>query len=332
MKVGKSYTLIEFLAWTRRRIYVLLVLALVPAALYRLLGQTWIAMPWSVAVLLGTATSFIVGFKNAQTYQRTLEAQQVWASIATLSRYWGTLCRDFPTDARSTRSLVMRHLAWLTALRYQLRAPRPWETVHRGANAEYRNRHFRVPEVETPFEAELARLLPDEPGAPAPSPLQLIGRQSETLRDLYAHQQLVVLHHTEMQKTLKDLLDQQGRAERIKNFPYPRQYAAIHRIFVWSFVVLLPWCLVREFDRLNEGLQGPLAGHMAWLAVPFSMLVGWMYLALDLVGESTENPFEGGANDVPISHMSRQVEIELRQLLGDTVLPPALQPSHDILL
>jgi putative membrane protein len=62
------------------------------------------------------------------------------------------------------------------------------------------------------------------------------------------------------------------------------------------------------------------------------MLVGWMYLALDLVGESTENPFEGGANDVPISHLSRQVEIELRQLLGDTELPSALSPSHDILL
>ena len=332
MKVGKSYTLPEFLAWTRRRLYVLLVLALVPVGLYEVLGQAWIAMPWSVAVLLGTATSFIVGFKNAQTYQRTLEAQQVWASIATLSRYWGTLCRDFPTDARSTRSLVMRHLAWLTTLRYQLRAPRPWETVHRGANAEYRHRRYRVPEVETPLQAELARLLPDEQGAPVPSPLRLISLQSQTLRDLYAHQQLVVLHHTEMQKTLKDLLDQQGRAERIKNFPYPRQYAAIHRIFVWSFVVLLPWCLVREFDRLNDGVHGVLGGHMAWLAVPFSMLVGWMYLALDLVGESTENPFEGGANDVPISHMSRQVEIELRQLLGDAEFPPALQASHDILL
>ncbi|MBX3622640.1 MAG: hypothetical protein KF891_21950 [Rhizobacter sp.] len=57
-----------------------------------------------------------------------------------------------------------------------------------------------------------------------------------------------------------------------------------------------------------------------------------MYLALDLVGESTENPFEGGANDVPISQSSRQIEIELRQLLGEPDLPPALQPRHDIVL
>jgi putative membrane protein len=330
MKVGPSYTLPEFLAWTRRRLYVLLLMAVVPVVLYRLLGQGWAAVPWPVAVLLGTATSFIVGFKNAQTYQRTLEAQQVWGTIAALSRYWGLICRDFPAQPGRTRELVMRHLAWLTALRYQLRTPRPWETAHRGSNAEYRRRHFGVPESQTPLSAELARL---QPGVdPQVSPLQLLAAQGTALRELYAAQQLAVLHHTEMQKTIKDLLDQQGRAERLKNFPYPRQYAAINRFFVWSFAAVLPWCLVREFDRLNELVQGPLAGHMAWGAVPFAMLVGWMYLALDLVGESTENPFEGGANDVPISQMSRQAEIELRQLLGDVELPPVLQPRHDILL
>ncbi len=89
MKVSKSYTLSEFLVWTRRKVYVVLALAIVPVAVYQLLGQKWIALPWSLAVLLGTATSFIVGFKNAQTYSRTVEAQQVWSAIASASRYLG---------------------------------------------------------------------------------------------------------------------------------------------------------------------------------------------------------------------------------------------------
>ena len=71
---------------------------------------------------------------------------------------------------------------------------------------------------------------------------------------------------------------------------------------------------------------------MAWLAVPFSALVAWMYVALDLVGESTENPFEGNANDVPISQISRLVEIELREMPGGTDLPSPLQPQHDIVV
>ncbi|MGY4827560.1 hypothetical protein ACVNIS_03170 [Sphaerotilaceae bacterium SBD11-9] len=91
------------------------------------------------------------------------------------------------------------------------------------------------------------------------------------------------------------------------------------RLYVLLVLALVPVVLYR---RLGQ----------AWLAAPFSMLVGWMYLALDLVGESTENPFGGGANDVPTSQVSRQVEIELRQLLGDTERPPVLQPSYDILL
>lgn len=95
---------------------------------------------------------------------------------------------------------------------------------------------------------------------------------------------------------------------------------------------MLPICVIREFDRLNDGVSGVLAGQMAWLAVPFSALVSWMYLSLDQVGESTENPFEGGANDVPISQISRLVEVELREMLGETGLPPLLHPQNDIIL
>src|SRR5687768_5344955 len=335
MRISKRYTLPEFLDWTRRKLYVVLALAIVPVALYQLLGWTWIALPWSVAVLLGTAASFIVGFKNAQTYNRTVEAQQVWTAIASASRYWGTICRDFPTNPRSTKALVYRHLAWLTALRYQLRGRRVWESVTSSANAEYR-RFYSIPETESPLEAELAKYLPEDElkqvAATRNKASWLVGAQSRTIRDLFASQELAVLHHTEMQKTLKELLDQQTRSERIKNFPYPRQYATINTIFVWCFAALLPSCVIREFDRLNDGVSGLFAGHMAWLAIPFSALVSWMYVSLDQVGESTENPFEGGANDVPISQISRLVEIELREMLGETTLPSLLRPQNHVIL
>ena len=336
MKISKSYKLSEFLDWTRRKLYVVLALAVIPVVLYQLLGQKWIALPWSLAVLLGTAASFIVGFKNAQTYNRTVEAQQVWTAIASASRYWGTICRDFPTNPRSTKALIHRHLAWLTVLRYQLRGHRVWESVTSSSNTEYREKFYTVPESESPLELELAKYLPKDEmetlAAAKDKASQLISAQSRTIKDLFASQELAVVHHTEMQKTLKDLLDQQSKSERIKNFPYPRQYATINTIFVWCFATLLPFCIIREFDRLNDGVSGLLAGQMAWLTLPFSALVSWMYVSLDQVGESTENPFEGGANDVPISQISRLVEIDLRQMLGETDLPQLLRPKNDIIL
>jgi putative membrane protein len=336
MKIGKSFSLVEFLLWTRRRLYVLIALALIAPVLYRLLGQTWVAAPWPVAALLGTAASFIVGFKNAQTYQRTVEAQQVWTTIASLSRYWGTLCRDLPAQPESARPLIYRHLAWLTVLRYQLRGRRVWESTASRSNAEYRDKFFRVPEHETPLADELQKVLPEAElsrlGATRYKASHLIGAQSAGLRELAAQQSLGIPQQLEMQRTLKELIEQQSRAERIKNFPYPRQYARINSIFVWAFAAVLPFCLVREFDRLNDGLAGLLAGHMVWLAVPFSVLVSWMYVSLDQVGESTENPFEGGANDVPIAQISRLVEIELREMLGETDLPPLPHPANHIIL
>jgi putative membrane protein len=145
----------------------------------------------------------------------------------------------------------------------------------------------------------------------------LLGEQSRTLRDLYESQDLAVFHHAEMQRTLQALLDQQSRVERLKNFPYPRQYAVINKIFVWAFAAVLPFCLVPEFDKLNALATGGLAGQMAWMTVPFSSMLAWLYVALDQVGESSENPFQGGANDVPISRLSQVIEADLRMLLGE---------------
>jgi putative membrane protein len=249
---------------------------------------------------------------------------------------WGTISRDFPTNPRSTKSLIYRHLAWLTVLRYELRSRRIWESVTGSANVEYRDKSYSVPETESGLEVELAKYLPDyeleQLAATKNKATRLINAQSMTIKDLFASQELAAPYHTEMQKTLKDLLDQQSKAERIKNFPYPRQYATINTIFVWCFAALLPFCLVREFDRLNDGIFNLLAGQMAWLAIPFSALVSWMYVSLDQVGESTENPFEGGANDVPMSQMSRLVEVELREMLGESDLPLLLHPKNDIIL
>jgi putative membrane protein len=334
MHIGKSYRPLEFLHWTRRRLYILTASAMLVTGLYQIGGLRWIALPWPVLAMLGTAASFIVGFKNAQTYGRTVEAQQVWSSITAISRYWGLICRDFPENKEAATALVSRHLAWLTAVRYQLRSPRVWEAAARPQNAEYRKRLFEVAEHEVPLEAELVKYMPRDSVTELLSasnvPMALISLQSLAIRDMFSRQEIPVLHHTEMQKTLKDLLDQHARAERLKNFPYPRQYAIVNSLFVWAFALLLPLGVVREFGQLSA--TGIMQGQMAWLAVPFSVLIGWMYLSLDQVGESTENPFEGSANDVPITTICRAIEREMRTMLGEADLPRAAEPLKHIVL
>jgi len=333
--VGQSYRIPEFLAWTREDIYVLIALGLVPVFLYESVGLKWLGIPWTAVALLGTATAFIVGFKNVQTYNRTWEARQIWGDLVGYSRAWGTMSRNFVKSRDKTRTLIYRHLAWLTALRYHMRERRAWECVSKPHNAEYQ-KLYSVPEQQTALEVELAKYLPDDELERVLSTgnraTQIVALQSKTIKELYDSQELVVLQFVDMQRAVRDLHLHQARSERIKEFPFPRQFATVSALFVKLFCLLLPFGLLKEFDRLNESVEGLMKGHMTWLVVPISVLISWTYTSLEQVGESTENPFEGGANDVPISQMCRSVEIDLREILGESDLPLALQPRNNIVL
>ena len=156
--------------------------------------------------------------------------------------------------------------------------------------------------------------------------------QSKTIKELFAKKEIDSYQFVEMQRMVKDFYDQQGKSERIKNFPYPRQFATINSLFIKLFCILLPFGMLKDFDKLNDSVEGILKGNMVWLTIPFSVLISWVYTSLEQVGESTENPFEGSANDVPISQMSRTIEIDMREMLGETDLPPALQAKNNIIL
>ena len=185
MHTGKSYKLSEFLKWTRRDIYVLIVLGVVPVVAYQIGNIKWLGIPWTVVALLGTATAFIVGFKNVQTYNRTWEARQIWGDIISSSRAWGTMSRDFFDNAEQSKELVYRHLAWLTALRYQLRENRAWETTSKAHDAEYL-KYYSIPEMQTALETELAKYLPDAERkqilATGSKATQIMSLQSKTIQ------------------------------------------------------------------------------------------------------------------------------------------------------
>jgi len=335
MHTGRSYKLSEFLFWTRRSILSLSLMATIPTVLYQVFRLRWLSIPWPVVALIGTATAFIVGFKNVQTYNRTWEARQIWGAAMAASRSWAVMCRDYFDDAHKSRELIYRHFAWLTALRYQLRAGREWENIARSQNLEYQGRYI-IPEKEVPLEKELVKYITKDELEYVLTTKniagQLLSLQSKTIRELYDKGLIDNYRFMDMHTANRAFFAHQGKSERIKNFPYPRQYATINKFFVNLFCFLLPFAMLGEFDKFNQGMTGMLQGKIVWLAIPFSVLISWVYTSLEQVGESTENPFEGSANDVPISQMSRAVEIDIREMLGEKELPGPLQPKNDIIL
>jgi putative membrane protein len=336
MYIGKSYKLSEFIIWTRKSIYVLLVISIVPTVLYEVFDLKWLGISWTVVALLGTATAFIVGFKNTQTYNRTVEAQQIWTFILNTSRSWGIMSRDFINDPEKSKQLIYRHFAWLTALRYEMRSYRIWEASQKKHNAEYQQFYYVIPENEISLEEELSKFLSQDELEyilkTKNKATQIMALQSKTLKKLFDDEEIVLLQFVDFQRTIKDFYAQQGRSEQLKDSPYPRQYAIINTLLVHLFCFLLPFGLLKEFDKMNETVTGIAQGNMVWLVIPFSVIISWMYTSLGQVGESTENPFEGNANDVPISQISKIIEIDLREMLGETDLPVLAEAQHNIVL
>jgi putative membrane protein len=157
---------------------------------------------------------------------------------------------------------------------------------------------------------------------------QILAAQSKQLKQLHEAGCINDMNYAVLQQQLKDLYDQQGRCERIKNYPYPRQFASINLYFINLLCFLLPFGFLGEFSKLIDK-YGP---GVVWLTVPFSVLIGWVFYSLEQIGEVTENPFEGNANDVPVTQISRNIEIDMREMLGDTQLPEPVKPVNDILM
>jgi ion channel-forming bestrophin family protein len=334
MHAGKRYTLAEFVSWTRSDIIMMAIISLVPVTLFVIFGWTWLAIPWVPVALVGTAAAFIVGFRNTQTYNRLWEARSIYGAIVNSSRTWGVMCRDLigrPSDDaalfRTKEQLIYRHIAWLTALRYQLREQRPWETSRtKKSNLRY-GKNFRISEWSEDMNVTLQKyLVPDDLSyisMKSNKASQLIALQSKQLKQLKDDGLIEPLNYVELMKLIADFYDQQGRCERIKNFPYPRQFATISQMFTRLFASLVPFGVLNEFQKLGD--------WMVWLAVPFSAVVGWIFLTMERVGETTENPFEGGANDVPVTALSRTIEIDLLEMLDEKEIPAPLKPQNFIL-
>jgi ion channel-forming bestrophin family protein len=331
MHAGRHYSLREVFFWTLRETVVFVTLGALPPLLV-LGGVPMPEIAWPPVALLGTAVAFITGFKGNAAYNRAWEARQIWGGIVNASRAWANLVSHFPTlegeeRTAARRELMLRHFAWLAALRFQLREGRIWETQSLPHNRAYQKRTFEVSELSTPIEDELGKYLSKDALAPLlPKKNRaalLLGAQSAAIRGLFDRGALTELRHIEMERCVALLFDLMGRCERIKNYPYPRQFATLNLFFVWMFICMLPFALLGFFDASTT---------MMWATIPATVAIAWVLHTMDKISEATENPFEGGPNDVPMTAMSRSIEIDLRDLTGIGDLPPPLTPVRNILM
>ncbi|WBV60372.1 bestrophin family ion channel [Chryseobacterium camelliae] len=313
------------------------------AVLFRFFHWEWMIIPWVPVALIGTAEAFLVGFKNNQAYDRLWEARKIWGGIVNSSRSFASMVYAFNTDNEEVglfdledrrKKIVHRHIAWLYAFREQLLVPTEWEHIKAEKEHSHHINHRRNRLIKAGFPDYgrtpifLNKYLSEEE-AELQSHYKnfatyLVSQQAKDVNHLKNIQAISDFNQTQLQACLNEFYNFQGQAERIKKFPSPRQFASTAFIFNVLFIMLLPLGLVNEFAKLGDwGI---------WVSIPFCIIIGWIYIIMELVGDYSENPFAGLMFDVPMLSICRSIEIDLLQMTGETELPDPISSKNGVLV
>ena len=339
MHIGRQYKFSQFVGWTKWEAAYLILWALVVTLILQISQWNFLTVPATILTIIGSALAIILAFKNQQCYARCTDAlilsgQLITGSLILANRLTSTVGKlDAAASGPRLTAIFYRHFAWLTALRFFLRDRKSWENALEPGNVEFLS-DLRTPESQSVLKDELKTYLSDVElqkvmAHRGDKEALILHWQYEAISDLRKKELISEFILITLTGALDDLARLQGALKRIKNYPYARNYYSIAVILVKIFVVLLPFGLFPYAQEL--GKSAGIEHWTAWLNVPFSAVVGWIFVSLEKVGENSSNPFEGGANDVPISFIARRIEIEMRIMLGEQTDLKPIEAKHDIL-
>lgn len=245
--------------------------------------------------LFGSALALFLGFRDNSAYERWWEGRTLWGTMINASRNLARTARNLlPEDARDLkRTIVLRHVAYVNALRCQLR--------------------------RQPVDPEVLRFLSRGEAEPALARVNvangILDGTSRRIDGARRQGWIDTIQQAHFESILVDIANAQGGMERLKNTPLPNQYRFFPTFFTRLFCLLLPIGLVETL-----GVATPIG----------STIAGLMFLAVLQIGDDLVDPFADSIHDVPLSAMCRTIEIDLLQAIGDPA-PEPLQPVRGIL-
>ncbi|WP_416462274.1 bestrophin family protein [Sphingomonas sp. VDB2] len=246
--------------------------------------------------IFGTALALVLGFRVNSAYQRWWEGRILWGAMVNVSRSFARAILAYLPDTAEGRAmatmLVKRHVAYVHALRRQLRREDPASDMRRVLGDD------PVPELDR--------------RNPANGMLDGSDRQ---VMDAVRRGWIDTIQQSRIEALLVDMSNAQGGMERIKNTPLPAQYRAFPKYFTRLFCILLPVGLVETL-----GMATPIGSAAA----------GFMFLAVLQIGDDLVDPFGNDVHDLPLTSITTTIEADLNQAIG-LPAPPPLEPVDGVL-
>jgi putative membrane protein len=257
-------------------------------------------IPPALPTLMGTAIAFFIGFNNNQAYDRWWEARTIWGELVNDSREWARSMMAYcsaPSGGmtesikQNQKAMIFRHLAFLYALQTSLR---------KSNNNDYEK-------YLTPEELVQVNSFTNKPNA-------ILDIQAKALEKLSKENVIDSFRFFAMADLIASFGAGMGKSERINNTVFPTVYVYFTRLFIWIFVILLTMAI--------SDSVGPWSVFFGWV-------IGFVYHVTHINGMSIMNPFENEPPGIPITSITRSIEINMLQTLGERNIPEPVLPVDD---
>jgi putative membrane protein len=249
--------------------------------------------------LVGLALSIFLGFRNNACYDRWWEARKQWGDLIVQARNFArqTLVLDPKAgDDAARRRLLGLVIAFTWAFARHLR---PSALSRNDADGW-------LGAGERDFVA-MSRNRPD-------AILRLLGRE---LAELRAAGTISDILFQPLDATVGRMAGIHAACERIANTPVPFSYTLLLHRTAYVFCILLPF---------------GFAATLGWAAPIATAFVAYTFFGLDALSMELEDPFADIPNGLALSAMAETIEINLREALGETNLPPLPIPRGYVLM
>lgn len=269
-----------------------------------------IALPFSIAGILGSALAIFIAFRNQSSYARWWEARTIWGGIINNSRIFARqiianvdnavgMSKVSKVEGDSIKKeMIDRQIAFAHSLRLHLR---------------------RQPNLEE-FQHLLSKEEFDELHQKQNRPNILLHTQGIRIKEAMQKEMLGAFDNIGMEPNLATFSNWQGACERIKNTPLPMNYQYFTKLFLYVFIFVFPICLIGDFTKMN----------IDFMVIPVSLIVCFVFAVMNRVGEINENPFDNQMSDIPMTALCNTIERDLKEMLGER-MPEKVEPQNGFL-
>ena len=290
MIIDRNAGTIQLMRESVRPLLLLFAWDIVIVLAFQLAHQPWMDQPSLPFPLIGSVLVLFMSVRNNAAYARWWEARTLWGSVVNNTR---SFARQLDTLVRGRPDLTRAMIAYVHALRGGL--------------------------AGKDVSADVAPFLS------AGMAGRIKGRNNQANAILYEIGREVAVsvrergvdgaEHASVDRILSDLANAQGGLERILRTPLAIQFSLFPGLITRIFCAVLPLSMVQQ---------------MGWITPFGSALVSFLFVALDKIGADLENPFAESVHALPIQTITRTIEIDLLQSIGEPA-PAPIQARKGIL-